>query len=118
MERSPQVYSARLARLTAGCSGADIANISNEAALLAARTAQKMVRSSDLELAIQRVLGGAEKRSTAVSPEEREIVAYHEAGHAIMAWMLPYTDLLLKVCGFLLQIFQGKILKNQQFFNN
>jgi len=64
---------------------------------LAARTAQTMVRGTDLELAIQRVLGGAEKRSTAVSPEERQMVAYHEAGHAITSWMLPYTDLLLKV---------------------
>lgn len=102
LEREPKVYSRRMARLTAGCSGADIANICNEAALLAARTAQKVVRGTDLELAVQRVLGGAEKLSTAIQPEEREMVAYHEAGHAILAWLLPYTDLLLKVVTYFL----------------
>ena len=69
----------------------------NEAALYAARVLRKQVISSDLEYAIERVVGGLEKRSQAIAPKEKEIVAYHECGHALVGWLLPHTDALLKV---------------------
>lgn len=78
-------------------SGADIANICNEAALHAARFKKKAVQGSDLEYAVERVVGGTEKRSSAVSPTEKRTVAYHESGHALVGWLLPHTDALLKV---------------------
>lgn len=79
-------------------SGADIANVCNESALHAARYKQKSVRGDNLEYAIERLVGGTEKRNHAMSPEEKRIVAYHESGHALVGWMLRYTDALLKVC--------------------
>ncbi|RVE50496.1 hypothetical protein evm_004825 [Chilo suppressalis] len=87
----------RLAYLTPGFSGADIANVCNEAALHAARYKQSLVRAGDLEYAIERVVGGTEKRSHAMSPAEKKIVAYHESGHALIGWLLEHTDALLKV---------------------
>lgn len=63
----------------------------------AARNNQKVVLEADLDYAVERVVGGTEKRSHAISPEERKIVAYHEAGHALIGWLLPTTDALLKV---------------------
>lgn len=80
-----------------GCAGADIANVCNEAALHAARAKQTIVTGADLEYAVERVVGGTEKRSSAMSPAEKRVVAYHEAGHAIVGWLLPTTDALLKV---------------------
>ena len=77
--------------------GADIANVCNEAALHAARSLQKKVTSANLEYAIERSVGGTEKRSQVISPEEKKIVAYHESGHALVGWLLPHTDALLKV---------------------
>jgi len=77
--------------------GADIANVCNEAALHAARNSQKVVLEADLDYAVERVVGGTEKRSHAISPDEKKIVAYHEAGHALIGWLLPTTDALLKV---------------------
>jgi spastic paraplegia protein 7 len=77
--------------------GADIANVCNEAALHAARYKQKTVRGDNLEYAVERVVGGTEKRSHVMSPAEKQVVAYHESGHAIVGWMLQYTDALLKV---------------------
>jgi len=65
--------------------------------LHAARNNQKVVLEADLDYAVERVVGGTEKRSHAISPEERKIVAYHEAGHALIGWLLPTTDALLKV---------------------
>ncbi|XP_034947540.1 paraplegin [Chelonus insularis] len=97
LEKKPNVYSARLAQLTPGFSGADIANVVNEAALHAARHKKKFVDASDLSYAIDRVLCGPEKKVHGVSPAEKKIVAYHEAGHALVAWMLEHTDALLKV---------------------
>ncbi|CAH1983503.1 unnamed protein product [Acanthoscelides obtectus] len=97
LEHPPEKYSKRLAYLTPGFSGADIANVCNEAALHAARLKKKKVTRDDLEYAVERLVGGTEKRSHAMSPQEKRIVAYHESGHAIVGWLLPYTDALLKV---------------------
>ncbi|KDR15916.1 paraplegin isoform X1 [Zootermopsis nevadensis] len=97
LENSPENYSKRLAHLTPGFSGADIANVCNEAALHAARYKQTIVRGENLEYAVERVVGGTEKRSHVMSPAEKKVVAYHESGHAIVGWMLRYTDALLKV---------------------
>ncbi|KAG8534200.1 Mitochondrial inner membrane m-AAA protease component [Bacidia gigantensis] len=87
----------RLAALTPGFSGADIANCVNEAALIAARTQSESVRLSHFEQAIERVIGGLEKKSLVLNPEEKKVVAYHEAGHAICGWFFRYADPLLKV---------------------
>lgn len=76
----------RLAVLTPGFSGADIANVCNEAALHAARLTKKQVTVSDLEYAVERSVGGTEKRSHALNHEERRVVAYHESGHALVGW--------------------------------
>ncbi|XP_044014936.1 paraplegin [Aphidius gifuensis] len=97
LDKKPENYSPRLAQLTPGFSGADIANICNEAALHAARFVKKSVDSNDLSYAIDRVLCGPEKKDHGVSPTEKKIVAYHEAGHALVAWLLEETDALLKV---------------------
>lgn len=97
LEKKPENYSPRLAQLTPGMSGADIANICNEAALHAARFKKKVVDADDLSYAIDRVLCGPEKKDHGVSPTEKKIVAYHESGHALVAWMLKETDALLKV---------------------
>ena len=69
----------------------------NEAALHAARFQQKKVRASDMEYAVERVVGGTEKRSHAMTPAEKKVVAYHESGHALVGWLLKHTDALLKV---------------------
>ena len=87
----------RLATLTPGFSGADIANVCNEGALIAARLDKKFVDLVDLENAIDRVIGGLERKSRVLSKQEKEIVAYHEAGHAIAGWYLEHVDPLLKV---------------------
>ncbi|TVY52186.1 Mitochondrial respiratory chain complexes assembly protein YTA12 [Lachnellula cervina] len=87
----------RLSALTPGFSGADIANCCNEAALIAARTSAKSVAMIHFEQAIERVIGGLEKKSLVLSPEEKKTVAYHEAGHAICGWYFKYADPLLKV---------------------
>ncbi|KAL5319719.1 hypothetical protein ACEPPN_012775 [Leptodophora sp. 'Broadleaf-Isolate-01'] len=87
----------RLSALTPGFSGADIANCVNEAALIAARTSAKSIEMIHFEQAIERVIGGLEKKSLVLSPEEKKTVAYHEAGHAICGWYFKYADPLLKV---------------------
>lgn len=97
LEASPDKYSARLATLTPGFSGADIANVCNEAALHAARSSQKTVMTKNLEYAVERLVGGTEKRSHALSPVERRVIAFHESGHALVGWLLPNSDVLLKV---------------------
>ncbi|XP_033172369.1 paraplegin [Drosophila mauritiana] len=97
LESSPTTFSQRLARLTPGFSGADIANVCNEAALHAARNTQTEVSSKNLEYAVERLVGGTEKRSHALSLAERKVIAYHESGHALVGWMLPNSDILLKV---------------------
>lgn len=86
-----------LARSTPGFVGADLENLVNEAAILAARRNKKMIEQADLEEAIERVIAGPERRSRLISEEEKRIVAYHEAGHAIVAHVLPNTDPVHKV---------------------
>ncbi|KAL6889637.1 ATP-dependent metallopeptidase Hfl [Trichoderma longibrachiatum] len=87
----------RLATLTPGFSGADIANVVNEAALIAARENADDVKMTHFERAIERVIGGLERKSLVLRPEEKKTVAYHEAGHAICGWFLKHADPLLKV---------------------
>ncbi|CAG8925112.1 unnamed protein product [Penicillium salamii] len=87
----------RLAALTPGFAGADIANCVNEAALVAARENADKVIMRHFEQAIERVIGGLEKKSLVLSPEEKRTVAYHEAGHAICGWYFKWADPLLKV---------------------
>ncbi|TGZ79199.1 ATP-dependent metallopeptidase Hfl [Ascodesmis nigricans] len=89
--------SGRLSALTPGFSGADIANCVNEAALIAARKSADSVIMTHFEQAIERVIGGLERKSLVLSPEEKRTVAYHEAGHAICGWYLQHADPLLKV---------------------
>jgi len=86
-----------LASQTPGFSGADIANICNEAALIAARLNKKAVEKQDFMDAIDRVVAGLEKKSKIISPSEKRVVAYHEAGHAVASWVLPHIDPLVKV---------------------
>ena len=86
-----------LASQTPGFAGADLANLCNEAALFAARRDKDKVEMEDFQDAIERVVAGLEKKNKLISPNERKIVAYHEAGHAIVGWMLKYTDPVLKV---------------------
>jgi AFG3 family protein len=87
----------KLAEQTPGFAGADIANVCNEAALIAARKGKESVDMSDFQDAIDRVIGGLEKKNKIISPEEKEIIAYHEAGHAICGWYLEHAYPLLKV---------------------
>ena len=87
----------KLAEQTPGFAGADIANVCNEAALIAARKNKESVDMSDFQDAIDRVIGGLEKRNKLISPEEKAIIAYHEAGHAICGWYLEHAYPLLKV---------------------
>lgn len=78
-------------------SGADIANVCNEAALIAARHLSPAVTSRHFEQAVERVIGGLEKKTTVLQPAEKTTVAYHEAGHAVVGWFLEHADPLLKV---------------------
>ncbi|MBW0477746.1 hypothetical protein O181_017461 [Austropuccinia psidii MF-1] len=87
----------KLAAHTPGFSGADIANVCNEAALIAARLSAESVTEQHFDMAIERVVAGLERRSRVLSSEEKTTVAYHEAGHAIMGWFLEHADPLLKV---------------------
>lgn len=87
----------KLAAQTPGFAGAEIANVCNEAALIAARHGKDMVEMKDFQDAIDRVIGGLEKKNKIISPEEKKIVAYHEAGHAVAGWFLEFADPLLKV---------------------
>jgi cell division protease FtsH len=87
----------KLAAQTPGFAGAEIANVCNEAALIAARWDKKAVEMKDFNDAIDRVIGGLEKKNKIISPEEKKIIAYHEAGHAICGWFLEHADPLVKV---------------------
>jgi len=89
--------SKKMAALTPGFSGADIANVCNEAALIAARELANQIVQKHFEAAIERVVAGMEKKTNVLSPEEKKTVAYHEAGHAVCGWFLEYADPLLKV---------------------
>jgi AFG3 family protein len=87
----------RLAVQTAGFAGADIANVCNEAALIAARNNKTEIGMQDFQDAVDRVIGGLEKKNKIISPEEKQIIAYHESGHAIAGWYLEGVDPLVKV---------------------
>ncbi len=86
-----------LARQTPGFSGADIANVCNEAALIAARKNKKVVQKQDFLDAIDRIVGGLEKKNKIITPEEKRTIAYHEGGHATVSWLLEYANPLVKV---------------------
>ena len=86
-----------LARQTPGFSGADIANVCNEAALIAARNGKKFVQKEDFMNAVDRIVGGLEKRSRIMTEEERTSIATHEAGHATLSWLLEHANPLVKV---------------------
>lgn len=87
----------KLAEQTPGFAGADIANVCNEAALIAARKGKEAVSMEDFQDAVDRVIGGLEKKNKIISPEEKKIIAFHEAGHAICGWYLEHAYPLLKV---------------------
>ena len=93
----PSVDIKKLSAQTPGFAGAEIANVCNEAALIAARRDKKAVEMQDFQDAIDRVIGGLEKKTKIISPEEKKIVAYHEAGHAVAGWFLEHADPLVKV---------------------
>ena len=92
-----EVDSRKLAAQTPGFAGAEIANVCNEAALIAARKDKESVEMIDFQDAIDRVIGGLEKKNKIISPVEKKIVAYHESGHAIAGWFLEHADPLVKV---------------------
>src|SRR6185436_18315339 len=94
---APEVDLRVLAARTPGMAGADLANLINEAALLAARKGKNSVEMADLEEAVDRVIGGLERRSRVLSEKERDIVAHHEIGHALVATSLPHADPVHKV---------------------
>jgi AFG3 family protein len=97
LKLSPEVDPKRLSAQTPGFAGAEIANVCNEAALIAARKDKTAVEMQDFHDAIDRVIGGLEKKNKLISPEEKKIIAYHEAGHAIAGWFLEHADPLVKV---------------------
>ncbi len=82
---------------TPGFSGADIANVCNEAALIAARHSKKEIGKEDFLAAIDRIVGGLEKRGSMISPQEKKVIAYHESGHASVSWLLEHASPLVKV---------------------
>ncbi len=86
-----------LAKHTPGFSGADIANVCNEAALTAARHNKKEIDRQDFLDAVDRIIGGLERKNTIITPQEKKSIAYHEAGHATVSWLLPYANPLFKV---------------------
>jgi len=87
----------RMAALTPGFAGADISNVCNEAALIAARQDKKSVELVDFEQAVDRVIGGLERKTSVLTPAEKKLVAFHEAGHAVAGWFLEHANPLLKV---------------------
>jgi len=97
IKTSPNLDIKKLASMTPGFAGADIANVCNEAALIAARKGKNQVEMDDFNDAVDRVIGGLEKKNKIISPEEKEVIAYHEAGHAICGWHLEHANPLVKV---------------------
>ncbi|CAN4116072.1 unnamed protein product [Withania somnifera] len=97
LDHEASFYSQRLAALTPGFAGADIANVCNEAALIAARNESTIITMEHFEAAIDRVIGGLEKKNKVISKLERRTVAYHESGHAVAGWFLEHAEPLLKV---------------------
>ena len=97
IKTGPDMEADTLAEMTPGFAGAEIANVCNEAALIAARRNKKAVDMDDFNYALDRVIGGLEKKNKLISPSEKKIIAYHEAGHAICGWFLEHASPLVKV---------------------
>ena len=97
IKKSAQLDVKKLAQQTPGFAGADIANVCNEAALIAARNGKSEVDMQDFNDAIDRIIGGLEKKNKIISPDEKRVIAYHEAGHAVSGWYLEYAHPLVKV---------------------
>jgi len=97
IKTNPDVKSVTLAEMTPGFAGADIANVCNEAALIAARRDKTSVDLDDFNYALDRVIGGLEKKNSLITPEEKKIISYHEAGHAVCGWFLEHAMPLVKV---------------------
>ncbi len=97
IKTSETVTPMELSEMTPGFAGAEIANVCNEAALIAARRNKEEVDMDDFNYALDRVIGGLEKKNKLISPEEKEIIAYHEAGHAVCGWFLEHASPLVKV---------------------
>ncbi len=97
LKLSPDFDLDLIAKNTPGFSGADIANVCNEAALTAARRGKSDINNQDFSDAVDRVVGGIERKKTIMSPEEKRLTAFHEAGHAVAGWLLPGCDPVLKV---------------------
>ena len=95
--KATQQITKRMSQLCPGFSGADIANICNEAALRASRLNKQLVELEDFEYALDRVMSGMERLNNPLSQEEKRVLAFHEAGHALASWLLPHADELLKV---------------------
>ncbi len=93
----PDIDAKILAEQTPGFAGADIANVCNESALVAARRDKKYIEMEDFNYALDRVIGGLEKKNKLISPKEKKVIAYHEAGHAICGWFLEHASPLVKV---------------------
>ena len=94
---APEINLEVLAKETPGFSGADLSNLVNEAAILAARRNKKTIFMSEFEEAVERVVAGPERKSRVINPREKEMTAYHEAGHALVAWNLPHADKVHKI---------------------
>ena len=94
---SPEVALETLAKETPGFSGADLSNLVNEAAILAARQNKKIIFMSEFEEAVDRIIAGPERKSRVISAREKEMTAYHESGHALVAWILPHADRVHKI---------------------
>jgi len=97
LKKGKDIDAKKLAAQTPGFAGAEIANVCNEAALIAARYNKTEINMKDFQDAIDRVIGGLEKKNKLISPDEKRIVAYHEAGHAVSGWFLEHADPLVKV---------------------
>jgi len=97
IKTGPDMDAQTLAEMTPGFAGAEIANVCNEAALIAARRNKKAVDMDDFNYALDRVIGGLEKKNKLISPAEKKIIAFHEAGHAICGWFLEHASPLVKV---------------------
>jgi len=97
IKKASEIDAVVLAEMTPGFAGADIANVCNEAALIAARRNKKAVDMDDFNYALDKVIGGLERKTKLISPDEKKIIAYHEAGHAVCGWFLEHASPLVKV---------------------
>jgi cell division protease FtsH len=115
-----------MSRLTAGFSGADLANLVNEAAIFAARRGRNQIIPLDFQAAFDRIVIGPERKSAVMSVEDKEVIAYHEAGHALVQFFLPYTDPVQKITiiprgragGFVMPLPQDRMLQTREYFED